>query len=46
MHCHIDWHLAEGLAAVVVVQPDAVAAMSIPSAATDVSTAYIQPQCS
>ncbi|KDN38005.1 hypothetical protein RSAG8_09778, partial [Rhizoctonia solani AG-8 WAC10335] len=34
MHCHIDWHLAEGFAAVVVVQPDAVAQMSIPSANT------------
>ncbi|KDN38004.1 hypothetical protein RSAG8_09777, partial [Rhizoctonia solani AG-8 WAC10335] len=29
MHCHIDWHLAEGFAAVVVVQPDAVAQMNI-----------------
>ncbi|CAE7189797.1 unnamed protein product [Rhizoctonia solani] len=37
MHCHIDWHLAEGFAAVVVVQPDAVAQMSIPSANTAVS---------
>ncbi|KAF8607343.1 hypothetical protein BDV93DRAFT_520212 [Ceratobasidium sp. AG-I] len=35
MHCHIDWHLAHGFAAVVVVQPDAIAAMSIPSSATD-----------
>ncbi|KDN38419.1 hypothetical protein RSAG8_09513, partial [Rhizoctonia solani AG-8 WAC10335] len=34
MHCHIDWHLAEGFAAVIVVQPDAVAQMSIPSANT------------
>ncbi|CAE6472638.1 unnamed protein product, partial [Rhizoctonia solani] len=34
MHCHIDWHLAEGFAAVVVVQPDAVAEMTIPSANT------------
>ncbi|QRV98945.1 Multicopper oxidase [Ceratobasidium sp. AG-Ba] len=34
MHCHIDWHLAEGFAAVVVVQPDAIAEMSIPSAAS------------
>ncbi|QRV84926.1 Multicopper oxidase [Ceratobasidium sp. AG-Ba] len=30
MHCHIDWHLAEGFAAVIVVQPDAVTQMSIP----------------
>ncbi|CAE6443593.1 unnamed protein product [Rhizoctonia solani] len=37
MHCHIDWHLAEGFAAVIVVQPDAVAQMSIPSANTAVS---------
>jgi hypothetical protein len=37
MHCHIDWHLAEGFAAVVIVQPDAVAQMSIPSASTAVS---------
>ncbi|KAF8607356.1 hypothetical protein BDV93DRAFT_520227 [Ceratobasidium sp. AG-I] len=35
MHCHIDWHLAHGFAAVVVVQPDAIAAMTIPSSATD-----------
>ncbi|KAF8752349.1 Ferroxidase laccase [Rhizoctonia solani] len=34
MHCHIDWHLAEGFAAVIVVQPDAVAQMTIPSANT------------
>ncbi|CCO30984.1 hypothetical protein BN14_05018 [Rhizoctonia solani AG-1 IB] len=34
MHCHIDWHLAEGFAAVVIVQPDAVAQMTIPSANT------------
>ncbi|EUC57577.1 multi-copper oxidase laccase-like protein, putative, partial [Rhizoctonia solani AG-3 Rhs1AP] len=34
MHCHIDWHLAEGFAAVIVIQPDAVAQMSIPSANT------------
>ncbi|CCO38207.1 hypothetical protein BN14_12374 [Rhizoctonia solani AG-1 IB] len=37
MHCHIDWHLAEGFAAVVIVQPDAVAQMTIPSANTAVS---------
>jgi len=37
MHCHIDWHLAHGFAGVIVVQPDAVAAMTIPSTATDVS---------
>ncbi|KAG9090076.1 sphingosine N-acyltransferase lac1 [Ceratobasidium sp. 392] len=35
MHCHIDWHLAEGFAAVIVVQPDAVAQMFIPSTASD-----------
>ncbi|KAG8775201.1 laccase, multicopper oxidase, benzenediol:oxygen oxidorectuctase [Ceratobasidium sp. 428] len=35
MHCHIDWHLAEGFAAVIVVQPDAVAQMTIPSTASD-----------
>ncbi|KAB5589735.1 hypothetical protein CTheo_6830 [Ceratobasidium theobromae] len=35
MHCHIDWHLAEGFAAVIVVQPDAVAEMTIPSANTE-----------
>ncbi|KAF8717179.1 Ferroxidase laccase, partial [Rhizoctonia solani] len=34
MHCHIDWHLAEGFAAVIIVQPDAVARMTIPSANT------------
>ncbi|QRV76916.1 Multicopper oxidase [Ceratobasidium sp. AG-Ba] len=34
MHCHIDWHLAEGFAAVVVVQPDAIAQMSIPATAS------------
>ncbi|KAG8757751.1 laccase, multicopper oxidase, benzenediol:oxygen oxidorectuctase [Ceratobasidium sp. 423] len=33
-HCHIDWHLVEDFAAVVVVQPDAVAQISIPSANT------------
>ncbi|QRV98963.1 Multicopper oxidase [Ceratobasidium sp. AG-Ba] len=35
MHCHIDWHLAEGFAAVIVVQPDAVKQMSIPASASD-----------
>ncbi|KAB5588854.1 hypothetical protein CTheo_7708 [Ceratobasidium theobromae] len=35
MHCHIDWHLAEGFAAVIVVQPDAIAEMTIPSANTE-----------
>ncbi|KAG9079696.1 laccase, multicopper oxidase, benzenediol:oxygen oxidorectuctase [Ceratobasidium sp. 370] len=35
LHCHIDWHLAEGFAAVIVVQPDAVAQMTIPSSSTD-----------
>ncbi|QRW13512.1 Multicopper oxidase [Ceratobasidium sp. AG-Ba] len=35
MHCHIDWHLAEGFAAVIVVQPDAVTQMSIPASASN-----------
>ncbi|ODN98172.1 hypothetical protein I350_07818 [Cryptococcus amylolentus CBS 6273] len=30
MHCHIDWHMAEGKLAVVVVQPDALKSMDGP----------------
>ncbi|CUA71316.1 hypothetical protein RSOLAG22IIIB_09497 [Rhizoctonia solani] len=30
LHCHIDWHLAHGFAAVVVVQPDVVKKFQIP----------------
>ncbi|CEL58655.1 hypothetical protein RSOLAG1IB_08718 [Rhizoctonia solani AG-1 IB] len=30
LHCHIDWHLAHGFAAVVVVQPEAVKKFDIP----------------
>ncbi|KAG9077249.1 laccase, multicopper oxidase, benzenediol:oxygen oxidorectuctase [Ceratobasidium sp. UAMH 11750] len=30
LHCHIDWHLAHGFAAVVVVQPDVVRKFKIP----------------
>jgi hypothetical protein len=44
MHCHIDWHLAEGFAAVIVVQPDAIAQMTIPSANTAVSC-VIELEC-
>jgi FtsP/CotA-like multicopper oxidase with cupredoxin domain len=30
LHCHIDWHLSHGFAAVVVVQPDEVAKFKVP----------------
>ncbi|KAB5592773.1 hypothetical protein CTheo_3757 [Ceratobasidium theobromae] len=39
MHCHIDWHLAEGFAAVIVVQPKAIAKMTIPAANTQMCKA-------
>ncbi|QRW11634.1 Multicopper oxidase [Ceratobasidium sp. AG-Ba] len=35
MHCHIDWHLAAGFAAVVVAQPDVIKQFQIPAPATD-----------
>ncbi|KAF8601103.1 hypothetical protein BDV93DRAFT_546054 [Ceratobasidium sp. AG-I] len=34
-HCHIDWHLAGGFAAVVVVQPEVVRKFHIPKSSTD-----------
>ncbi|KAF8601046.1 hypothetical protein BDV93DRAFT_524949 [Ceratobasidium sp. AG-I] len=35
LHCHIDWHLAHGFAAVVVVQPNVVRKFKIPKASTE-----------
>ncbi|KAG8720147.1 laccase, multicopper oxidase, benzenediol:oxygen oxidorectuctase [Ceratobasidium sp. 394] len=35
LHCHIDWHLAAGFAAVIVVQPEAVRKFQIPAKSSD-----------
>lgn len=37
LHCHIEWHLAQGKMAAIVVQPDAVERISQPSDWSDVS---------
>lgn len=41
IHCHIDWHLAHGFAAAVVVQPNVIRKFKIPAASKEVSTSYI-----
>ncbi|KAJ1300466.1 hypothetical protein OPQ81_005281 [Rhizoctonia solani] len=35
LHCHIDWHLAHGFAAVVVIQPDEIEDFKIPKESRD-----------